>query len=409
MDNFGRKVPPSRPLRPTTPLPPAPPSISQIPSDSLPTPRLEPQLKPQPNPAPSTQPQPLTNSPLLPKSSRKSRKKLLTTLLITTLVVIGLVVGGLWLWYGSQLQPVDDQSLNKIAVTIESGSTPQVIAEQLHQEGLIRNSLVFQWHARLSGVQNKLQAGMYRLSKSESTPEIIDHLVKGSVDTFSITFLPGSTIAANKKVFLSAGYSQEEIDEAFSANYDKPLMADKPAAADLEGYIYAETYSFGAGASVKDILNYIFDYFYEVIEENGLVTQFELQGFNLFEAITMASIIEKEAVGGDEAQIAQVFLLRHSMGMMLGSDPTYQYIADKEGNPRDTNYDSPYNTRRYAGLPPGPIAVPSLTTLKAVAQPAEGDYLYFLSGDDDITYFSRTFEEHEASIRRHCQVKCLAL
>ncbi len=154
------------------------------------------------------------------------------------------------------------------------------------------------------------------------------------------------------------------------------------------------------------ILQQAIDQFAAIAEKNNLKAGFEAQGLSLYEGIVMASIIQKEAFGGDERQIAQVFLLRQSMGMMLGSDPTYQYIADKLGQPRDINFDSPYNTRRYAGIPPGPIANIEEKMLVAVANPAEGDYLYFLSGDDNKTYFSRTFEEHEANIRNHCQQKC---
>ena len=121
----------------------------------------------------------------------------------------------------------------------------------------------------------------------------------------------------------------------------------------------------------------------------------------------MASIIQREVItAADAAQVAQVFKKRYDMGMQLGSDVTYQYIADKTGQARNVNLDSPYNTRRYAGLPPGPISTPGLAALKAVAQPAKGDYLYFLSGDDDKTYFARTNEEHEKNIRNHCQEKC---
>ena len=133
---------------------------------------------------------------------------------------------------------------------------------------------------------------------------------------------------------------------------------------------------------------------------------FKENGLNLYQGITLASIIQRESIGGDEPQIAQVFYTRLSIGMMLGSDVTYQYIADKTGVARDINLDSPYNTRRYTGLPPGPIATPGLNALLAVASPAPGDYIYFLSGDDDVTYFATTLEEHEANIRNHCQQKC---
>lgn len=121
----------------------------------------------------------------------------------------------------------------------------------------------------------------------------------------------------------------------------------------------------------------------------------------------MASIIQREvATAEDAAQVAQVFKLRYDQGMQLGSDVTYQYIADKTGQPRSVDFDSPYNTRRYVGLPPGPISSPGLASLKAVGNPAPGDFVYFLSGDDDKTYFARTNEEHERNIRDHCQKKC---
>ena len=143
-----------------------------------------------------------------------------------------------------------------------------------------------------------------------------------------------------------------------------------------------------------------------MLEQNQLQEAFAEQGLSLYEGITLASIIQREAIGGDEPQIAQVFYSRLSIGMELGSDVTYQYIADKTGVARDVNLDSPYNTRRYVGLPPGPIASPGVDALLATANPAEGDYLYFLSGDDDVTYFARTLEEHETNIREHCQQKC---
>jgi UPF0755 protein len=127
----------------------------------------------------------------------------------------------------------------------------------------------------------------------------------------------------------------------------------------------------------------------------------------LYEGITLASIVQREAsTPADQQQVAQVFYSRLAIGMQLGSDVTYQYIADKTGVARDPGLDSPYNTRRYTGLPPGPIAVPGSSALLAVANPAEGDYLYFLAGDDGATYFARSLAEHEANIVDHCAVNC---
>jgi UPF0755 protein len=324
------------------------------------------------------------------------------------LLIIATLLSG-WFWYQAQLSPRDPNMTERIKVTVEQYSTPAQIGALLEEKDIIRNAWAFTLYARLSGTQDSLQAGTYRLSASESVPEVIGHLTSGKVDTFDITFLPGATLADNRQVFLDAGYSEEETDEALAASYESPLFAGKPASADLEGYIYGETYKFSTDATVEDILNYVFEVYLGVIEDNGIQASLEEKGLTLYQGITLASIVQRESGGGDEAQIAQVFYSRLAIGMVLGSDVTYQYIADKTGVARDPNLDSPYNTRRYPGLPPGPIAVPGVNALKAVAEPAEGDYLFFLSGDDDVTYFARTNAEHEQNIVDHCQKKCLIL
>lgn len=324
----------------------------------------------------------------------------------SALAVLLLVLLGGFIWYQTQLAPVDANNTELIRVDIASGTTPNQIAAQLEEAGLIRSAQAFSVYTRITGTQNSLQAGTYRLSPSESTPKIVDHLQSGKVDTFNITFLPGATLEDNRDVLLKAGYGAEEIDAAFDATYDRPLFASKPSSADLEGYIFSETYNIGSGASVQDILAQTFTQFEQVIEQNNLVQGYQNQGLSLFEGITLASIIQRESGGNDKPEIAQIFLKRLEMGMELGSDVTYQYIADKTGVPRDVNLDSPYNTRRYPGLPPGPIAAPGVAALQAVANPADTDYLFFLSGDDDVTYYGRTLEEHEANIRNYCQEKC---
>ena len=370
------------------------------------------QPSPQPVTPPPVAPQPISEIPQSsPSPKKKSWKKITLWSLAGILLVALLTVGGIFWWYNAQLAPVDASNKDKKLVVIESGSTPTQIAQTLKDEALINNPTAFLWYARVNGVQNNLQAGTYRLSPSESTPEIIEHLSSGKVDTFSITFLPGATLADNRKVLIGAGYSEEEVDAALLKSYESPLFAGKPAGADLEGYIYGETYSFGTDTSVEAILEHVFKEFNGVIEENNLVAAYQTQGLSLYEGITLASIIQREASqkGDDMPQIAQVFYSRLSLGMPLGSDVTYQYIADKTGVARDPNLDSPYNTRKYAGLPPGPIASPGKKALLAVAEPATGEYLYFLSGDDNITYFGRTLDEHNANIKNHCQEKCKIL
>jgi UPF0755 protein len=370
---------------------------------------------PAPVTPPASTPQPFAAIEEAPASGLNVKKKspLKKVLLwsgLGVLVVLLATALASWLWYQAQLEPLGTDSNEHVKVTIEEGSTPSQIASLLEEKKVIRNSFAFGIYARFSGTQNQLQAGSYRLTPSESTPEIVSHLVSGkNVDTFDVTFLPGATLQQNRDVLLKAGYSEQEVDMGLSASYVSPLFAGKPASADLEGYIYGNTYKFGSGATVEEILQYTFDTYEAVIEENDLVAKFAAQGLDLFQGITLASIVQRESGGDDEAAIASVFYNRLAEGIELGSDVTYQYIADKTGVARDPGLDSPYNTRRYPGLPPGPIATPGLKALLGVANPADSDYYYFLSGDDNITYFGRTLEEHERNITDHCKEKCLIL
>lgn len=330
-------------------------------------------------------------------------------MVIFVLCVIVLPVG-VFFWYQNEQRPVDVTNKKDIRVVIDQGMTPEQIGARLDEQDLIKSRLAFDWYLRVTRMGNNLQAGVYSLSQSMSLSEIVDHLRTGKTDTFRITFLPGATVADNKKAFLSAGFSKSEVEEAFKERYNHTILKSKPATADLEGYIYGETYEFPSDATVKQILMRTFDELEKVIATYNLQAEYRKRGLTLYEGITLASIIQKEERDADnQRRVSQVFNLRLKRGMPLGSDPTYQYIADKQGVTRDPGIDSPYNTRKYAGLPPGPISSPGKTALIAVARPVAGDYLYFLSGDDDQLYFGRTLEEHERNIQNHCQKKCQIL
>lgn len=343
-----------------------------------------------------------------PEKPRRKKKWLvwLIIFIILILLAIGGALGGKW-WYDEQFKPVSGASDTTVRVTIESGMTPDQIGKLLQEKGVIRSELVFSFYTKEQNVQNKLQAGSYSLKPSESLVEIINHLVQGKTDEFSITFLPGDTLANNRERFIKAGYTASEVDAALAKQYDHPLFATKPASADLEGYIYGETYSFTSDATPEQILERTFDEFNKQIVAYDLVNAYKKQGLTLFEGITLASIIQREVSGeADEKQVAQVFLKRLKDGMPLGSDVTYIYAAKKMGVTATPDLKSPYNTRIHKGLTPGPIAVPGVSALRAVAAPAAGDFNYFLAGDDGKTYFAKTYAEHEANITNHCQKGC---
>lgn len=401
--------------------------IDGVRRSAKPAPKLKPDLRPD-HDLPAPEPTPLIDAPDEPRlqsgdaiddkpaglaevaPKKMNRKKwLFIAGGVVVAVLVALFIAG-FAWYQAQLAPVTDDTSKRVNLTVVAGSTPSMIAEQLETAGVIRSKLAFSIYTKITGTENRLKAGAYSLQPSLSTPTIVSHLVEGKEATFAITFLPGDTLANNRKALIKAGFPEVEVDAALSKSYDRPLFESKPVSADLEGYLYGETIEFPLNATVENVLDGFFDLYEKVIAENNLVAGFKAQGLTLYEGITLASIVQREINDAeDQRQVAGVFYNRIAEGMNLGSDVTYQYAADKAGVPRTPTLQSPYNTRIHAGLPPGPIAVPGVTALKAVANPAKNDYLFFLSGDDDKTYFGKTDADHQRNIKNHCAKKCLIL
>ena len=308
-------------------------------------------------------------------------------------------------WYQDALKPRSDSS-ETIKVTVESGETPDMVATKLEQKGVIKSALATQLYIKLNAKGN-IKAGSYLLSPNQSPSEILQWLNDGRVDTFKVTIIPGETLAEIKQQLQKYEYSTAEIDVAFSRQYSHPLLADKPAGASLEGYIYPETYFVTSDTTVEQLLGAAFDEFEEQITSNNLRAALAQHNFTLFQGITLASIVEKEVTNeSDQRQVAQVFETRLKQGMALGSDVTYHYAASLLGVAPNPDLDSPYNTRKVGGLPPGPIANFHIGALKAVASPAAGDYLFFVAGDDGVTHFAHTNQEHEANVQKYCKKLC---
>lgn len=349
-----------------------------------------------------------------PTKPKKSRKKLFVMVVVASIVfVILAVIAAAIVWYQHELSPVTSDTSKHIRVTIATGSTPSAIAALLANDGVIRSQQAFSIYTKLTGAENNLKAGLYDLQPSMSTPTIVDHLVSGKQDTFDVTFLPGNTITANRQALIDLGFSAADVDAALKQTYDSPLFATKPASTNLEGYFYGQTNKFDTSASVQSILKLFFSQYSDFITKNNIVADFQKQGLTLYQGITLASIVQREVTNSDpetpsddQRQVARVFLNRLAAGMTLGSDITAYYGADMIGAAHSVSVDTPYNTRIHTGLPPGPISTPSDAALRAVANPASNNYLFFLSGDDGITYFATTDAQHQQNIIQHCQKKC---
>lgn len=340
-------------------------------------------------------------------SSRRLGRGLIVTVIITFLVVVLGVVAAVRFWYQDQLKPMGDSQLS-ITVVIPQGSTAQQIALLLEEKQVIKSAKAFEWYVRLNKLRGDMQAGQYVLDPSQSTPTIAKIIVKGKVQTGSFTILPAQRLDQIKAAFIKVGYNESAVNQALEASSYKnhPALISKPLGASLEGYLHPETFQTTSSTTPTEIIRQSLDETAEVLTADK-TDGFRKQGLNVHQAITLASIVEQEVPSGaDRRMVAQVFLNRLKNGMSLGSDVTYRYAAIVTGQEPSPFIDSPYNTRKYAGLPPGPISNVSESSLSAVANPSSNDYLFFVAGDDGKTYYSKTQAEHDNLTRQHCKVLC---
>ena len=251
--------------------------------------------------------------------------------------------------------------------------------------------------------------------RAEREKEYARQEAEMKAEVFNFTIRPGETIFDIKKNLVAVGYSAEEIDAAFVAEYDFEFLKERPEGASLEGYLYPETHEFYADATVSEVLKKFLEGMATVISENNLTERYLAHGLTLHQGVTLASVVQKESgTPADQATVAQVFYSRLAYGWRIGSDVTVSYALDAvdpdrliyKDNAAALMIDSCYNTRLYTGLPCGPISNPGLSALLAVAEPTDTAYLYFLTGDDGLMYYSYTEAEHNQNIYLHCQTLC---
>lgn len=377
--------------------------IKPPPKRKKPLPRSKPVAQSTVPQEPSFESTPLSH----PRASAWTRRQWVTFGLVGLAVLITASSVSAAVWYRWALQPRSSDAA-QVRVVVEPGETVTSISDALHDSELIRSRLAFHIYVQLSGLRTKLQAGGYVLSPNQDIPSIVEHLTTGKTDEFDITIPPGLTLKELRERFLADGFTSDEVDAAFNSPYTAhPLLTGRPAGAGLEGYIYPETYRMNADQPLSALLERSFDELYQELQTKGLLAEFAQRGLSLHEAVTMASIIQKEvAAVSDQAQVAQVFHKRLKEGIFLQSDPTFIYAARQKGVQPRVDLESPYNTYRHPGLPPGPIANFNFSAIEAVARPAAGDFLYFVADQEGTTHFSRTLKEHEAKVNRYCTEHC---
>jgi UPF0755 protein len=327
---------------------------------------------------------------------------LLGLLVLLILLLVPVAMLG-WSWWKLQ-RPYKGYTGQQVIVEVEPGMAAGEILARLQRQGVLADASLARSYLIYFLKDPAIQAGEYRFRGPLTTPEVLEVLVKGRVLTHSITLVEGLTMEEIADQIVRSGYGRTEalIDLMRSPE----LVADlDPEAPDLEGYLFPETYSFPRDVDERKIVATLVRTFRERFEKEVRPRFDRNPGRTIRQLVTLASIVEKEAkVASERPLIAAVYSNRLRLGIGLAADPTVIYALKRQGrwngNIRkdDLRMDSPYNTYRYAGLPPGPICSPGLASLIAAAEPADVPHLYFVSRNDGTHVFSQTLAEHNRNV-----------
>jgi UPF0755 protein len=316
------------------------------------------------------------------------------------MVLLGLLLVGSYIVYRVELLPAGSSTTAQ-AFEVKSGTRVPDIATALESDGLIRSRNAFISYLNFHDLRTKVKAGTYALSPDMSAADIAHILVSGKALTNRLIVPEGYRLAQIQKMAAQYGIAEADFAAAVKAPHAQSFLATKPATVDLEGYLFPDSYEIDKATTATSLVDTMLATFGERVGPE-YVQAFAAEGLTLHQGLTLASVVEREVnIPEDRPIVAQIFLKRFKTGMALGSDVTVHYAADLLGVPFNLDLNSPYNTRKYPGLPPGPICNPGLSALDAVAHPATTDYLFFLTGKDGKDYFAKTYAEHQQNIDRH--------
>lgn len=311
-----------------------------------------------------------------------------------------------YLAYQEAREPFKGYPGKGVFFKVSSGASSGAIARKLEADGIIKDAQLFLAALRLRGAAGRLQAGEYWFENEVALVEVIDRLVAGDVFYRSVTIPEGLTLWETAKLLSDKGFGDAE---ALSSAFERgSLIASvDPDAENLEGYLFPETYRFPRDPSPDDVAGVFVSRFLHVFDGARRARAEEL-GLDVRQVVTLASVVEKETGRADERPvIASVFWNRLKRRMPLQSDPTIIYDLKRRGQfdgnlrRRDLRSDSAYNTYTRPGLPRGPIASPGRAAIDAVLNPAETNYLYFVSRNDGSHHFSASLREHNAAVRKY--------
>ncbi|MGE3885592.1 MAG: endolytic transglycosylase MltG [Vicinamibacterales bacterium] len=324
--------------------------------------------------------------------------------LLILAIVLGLAAAGVaWVAYTRVHEPFQGFEGPEQFVDIPPGTGAGGVGARLAEAGVVRDANTFRVALWLTGRARDLKAGEYRFDRASSAVEVIDRIARGDVYKRLVTFREGLIIADIAAVFEERGFGPAAEFERAAKN--RALIADlDPDARDLEGYLFPETYALPRGTTADELVAQMVGLFRKLYSE-GLQAEAAAAGLTTRQVVTLASLVEKETARAEERPlVAAVYRNRLAIGMGMQADPTVIYALRLAGrydgnlSRADLQFDSPYNTYRYAGLPPGPIASPGLASIEAAIRPADVRHLYFVSRNDGSHVFADTLAEHNRNV-----------
>lgn len=324
--------------------------------------------------------------------------------ILLLLVIVLSAAGAATLVYRRLLEPFKGYQSGEQFVDVMPGTSTRTIGQQLVDAGVVRNELMFRAALWRTGLARELKAGEYRFDTPMTPVAVVEKIARGDVYVRRLTFPEGLTIAEMARIFDARGFGPAQTFEAAAKNVSLIASLDREAD-DLEGYLFPETYTLPRRTSAERLVELMVERF-KAVFTTELQQAAAANGLTVRQAVALASIVEKETGQTSERPlVAAVYRNRLRIGMGLQCDPTVIYALQRAGRytgnltREDLSVDSPYNTYRYAGLPPGPIAAPGRGSLEAAVTPADVDYLYFVSRNDGSHVFARTLPEHNANVR----------
>lgn len=320
-------------------------------------------------------------------------------------LLLAIIIAACVAWYHLSLRPLNGSDSTAKPVTIVSGFSVSDIAGVLKRKELIRSPLAFSFYARLHGLQNALQAGEFALEPSMSVSEIMTALRQGQVTEVPLTIPEGFTVKDIDALLVQKGLIAAGAFTLCAQTCDLSAFDFLPKSNSLakrggrvEGYLFPDTYMvFTKRFDSKAFLERLLQTFHSRVVTD-LAPDIAASRHSLHEVVTMASLIEEETrTAAERPVVSGILWKRFRENVGLGVDATVRYIVEKPSaaiTVADLDVDSPYNLRKFRGLPPGPIASAGLASVRAALHPVESDYWYYLHGTDGVIRYAATNDEH---------------